>query len=93
MPEWIITAGIAVLQIAFYFGLYVAATRQNKKDVAELRKEVNGVGARVRENETIEDGRFLATALTVMATCPPEKREWLAEFLFRAGPRPGRSFK
>ncbi|MBZ5662739.1 MAG: hypothetical protein LAO08_20245 [Acidobacteriia bacterium] len=90
VPSWAITVGIGALQVVFYLGLYVAIIRQNKKDVADLRKEVNGVGARGRQNEAVEDARYLAIALSTMALCKPEDRQWLAEFLFRAGPRAGR---
>lgn len=90
MPAWAITVGIGILQVAFYLGLYVAIIRQNKKDVADLRKEVNGVGARVRGDASVEDARYLAIALSSIALCEPENRQWLAEFLFRAGVRGGK---
>lgn len=101
MPSWAITVAIGILQVAFYLGLYVAIIRQTKKDVAELRREVNGVGGKLGQTEkdraraalaACEEnyGRYLSMSLALMAACDPEKREWLAKFLARAGQRPDR---
>jgi hypothetical protein len=88
IPEWMVTVAIGAAQACIGIGIYIAIIRQTKKDVADLRKEVNGVGGRGRQDEAIEDARYLALGLTFMViTDDPEKRKWMAEFLFRAGPR------
>lgn len=83
MPTWLVTAAFGVLNMAFFLGLYVAIIRQNKKDTADLRKEVNGVGAKVRQDEITGNERYLTVALAMMALCQPDDRKWLAEFLIR----------
>lgn len=83
MPTWLVTAAFGVLNMAFFLGLYVAIIRQNKKDTADLRKEVNGVGGKGRQDEITGNERYLTVALAMMALCQPDDRKWLAEFLIR----------
>jgi hypothetical protein len=98
MNSTLVTIAIALLPVVFSAGIYVAVTRQNKRDTADLRKEVNGVGAKVGRLEAESaraalaareenDSRTLTIAVAMMAFCKPEDRERLAEMLLRAGKR------
>lgn len=47
----------------------------------QLRKDVNGIGIRMREESRQAYKRHFNTALVIMATVPEEKRKDVADFL------------
>ena len=56
--------------------------------VKQMRKDLNGLGARVREDRAAEDFRFWTTAILAVAlTDRAEDRKWLAERILEAGRR------
>ena len=69
---------IALLQLAFFAGGAYAVLKQIQRTAAELRRDVNGLGARVRNLDR-------ETVVMLMLIAPEEKRHRIAGILLGRG--------
>ena len=51
----------------------------------QSRRDLNGLGRKVRDNEQKTDERYLVTVVAALVICKPEDRKFLAEKFLEAG--------
>jgi hypothetical protein len=77
-PEALVQIAIALFELAFFAGGIYFLVRQTRKDV-------NGLGQKVRELERREDERYLATAVAFLLVAAEKDRQFLAARFLEAG--------
>ena len=77
-PETYVQVGTGILELAFFAGGLYYAIRQ-------MRRDLNGLGVKVRAMQQAEDGRFLAVAVALLLIAPEKNRESIAAKLLEAG--------
>jgi hypothetical protein len=77
-PEVIVQVAIGLLELAFFAGgLYFA--------IKQMRRDLNGLGLKVRSMQHTEDDRYLAVVVSLLLLSPEKDRQFLAEKLSEAG--------
>ena len=77
-PEVIVQVAIGLLELAFFAGGLYYAIRQ-------MRRDLNGLGVKVRAMQQVEDERFLVVVVSLLLLSPEKDRKFLASKLLEAG--------
>jgi hypothetical protein len=78
MPDFAVRAGYLLLVLAFNAGGAYFVLRQ-------IRKDLNGVGRKVRAIEAKQEDRYLALVVAYLLIAPAETRQFGAKILLEAG--------